>query len=211
MGGEKELIAAAAVLVAGSPPRGRGKVERKVQGRGAFGITPAWAGKSATEITRNYAKKDHPRVGGEKGPRPGQVGRPPGSPPRGRGKDPWAAFHAFTLRITPAWAGKREFQQLPEGGLQDHPRVGGEKSLGCCIIPQQPGSPPRGRGKAAFKPEPDAYHGITPAWAGKSVCTARAPSGRRDHPRVGGEKAIKGKGGDGIPGSPPRGRGKAPR
>ena len=168
MGGEKELIAAAAVLVAGSPPRGRGKVERKVQGRGAFGITPAWAGKSATEITRNYAKKDHPRVGGEKGPRPGQVGRPPGSPPRGRGKDPWAAFHAFTLRITPAWAGKREFQQLPEGGLQDHPRVGGEKLLVQLFMRTQSGSPPRGRGKGRIQQLAKEGIRITPAWAGKS-------------------------------------------
>ena len=52
--------------------------------------------------------------------------------------------------------------------------------------------------------------GITPAWAGKSAGFQSAPSGQRDHPRVGGEKAVWLCAGPRPHGSPPRGRGKAP-
>ena len=50
--------------------------------------------------------------------------------------------------------------------------------------------------------------GITPAWAGKSFSITARGRVRRDHPRVGGEKANFIMAGLGAMGSPPRGRGK---
>ena len=49
---------------------------------------------------------------------------------------------------------------------------------------------------------------ITPAWAGKSVYADGASHFGRDHPRVGGEKAVPASEPLMPRGSPPRGRGK---
>ena len=71
------------------------------------------------------------------------------------------------------------------------------------------GSPPRGRGKAEEPAEPEPPEGITPAWAGKSAIWKLPILPRKDHPRVGGEKAATFRAVCGPKGSPPRGRGKA--
>ena len=49
----------------GSPPRMRGKQEKLCEGANAIRITPADAGKTCTEICREYTRKDHPRGCGE--------------------------------------------------------------------------------------------------------------------------------------------------
>ena len=53
-----------------------------------------------------------------------------GSPPRGRGKVSDVLELRTADRITPAWAGKSFFPGFRLGLLKDHPRVGGEKSMG---------------------------------------------------------------------------------
>ena len=55
----------------------------------------------------------------------------------------------------------------------------------------------------------DLRYGITPAWAGKSTVVLPTPGYLWDHPRVGGEKGTRRSHGMAVPGSPPRGRGKA--
>ena len=70
----------------------------------------------------------------------------------------------------------------------DYPRVGGEKASQQEILYGQQGSPPRMRGKEQGAGGRMAAHGITPAWAGKSVAYCWALGAREDHPRVGGEK-----------------------
>ena len=50
---------------------------------------------------------------------------------------------------------------------------------------------------------------ITPAWAGKRRGMPSRTGRRKDHPRVGGEKAVGGLSWPCVAGSPPRGRGKA--
>ena len=86
VGGEKLIKKRHSAQRQGSPPRGRGKVDRQPEAGHKTGITPAWAGKS--EVSKYAAKpgEDHPRVGGEKC---GMMQQPTlwlGSPPRGRGK-----------------------------------------------------------------------------------------------------------------------------
>ena len=50
----------------GSPPRMRGKGELPKDTKDYFGITPAYAGKSALRLTAKDPSGDHPRVCGEK-------------------------------------------------------------------------------------------------------------------------------------------------
>mgnify|MGYP007100656906 CR=1 FL=1 len=70
------------------------------------------------------------------------------------------------------------------------------------------GSPPRGRGKGGLLVCGQGRHGITPAWAGKRVCSGLCYVLGWDHPRVGGEKGRAVLGPVLGTGSPPRGRGK---
>ena len=71
------------------------------------------------------------------------------------------------------------------------------------------GSPPHRRGKVSVMLSIPAHIGITPAWAGKSLPVLLRSQSGRDHPRVGGEKAIFHPLLTIPKGSPPRGRGKA--
>ena len=71
-------------------------------------------------------------------------------------------------RITPAYAGKREFDWMNDNGCWDHPRVCGEKSATCKRLQRPLGSPPRMRGKEAMNESIKADIRITPAYAGKS-------------------------------------------
>ena len=51
-----------------------------------------------------------------------------GSPPRGRGKDLKEAIQMIKMGITPAWAGKSCIAFDFSLDVEDHPRVGGEKT-----------------------------------------------------------------------------------
>ena len=168
MGGEKIASCTVCRVSMGSPPRGRGKA-RCAQPRDARNrITPAWAGKRHQTFGMLVHPWDHPRVGGEKKNRRRCAVDGIGSPPRGRGKASAPCQFVHTLRITPAWAGKSPPTCDILFSDQDHPRVGGEKSLlmNCGI--STAGSPPRGRGKVSHNRGTKQRHRITPAWAGKS-------------------------------------------
>ena len=128
VGGEKPSTYQVEYWALGSPPRGRGKDERRRPGEIRARITPAWAGKSWPLRDIHNLVWDHPRVGGEKFQKPIDMLQDMGSPPRGRGKVLEFALVFRWCRITPAWAGKREF--VPDFHIrsEDHPRVGGEKT-----------------------------------------------------------------------------------
>ena len=167
MGGEKERAWARWNATLGSPPRGRGKVPGNGDLALCTGITPAWAGKREAKKAAVVVDRDHPRVGGEK-PRAG-VPRwhSTGSPPRGRGKALRRFRHVRAQWITPAWAGKSDYSLMTNYTFEDHPRVGGEKSVSGCFLCGQKGSPPRGRGKVEEQMKVANHRRITPAWAGK--------------------------------------------
>ena len=113
--------------------------------------------------------------------------------------------------ITPAWAGKRTNFPKRLCRRWDHPRVGGEKKRRALSVSAFLGSPPHGRGKVVLRQVAGAPAGITPAWAGKSICLALPITAPRDHPRVGGEKTRVFQQHFPAVGSPPHGRGKARR
>ena len=150
VGGEKTAMLKLHTLVPGSPPRGRGKVQKLSIFQIAIRITPAWAGKSSEAIDFSDCNKDHPRVGGEKFLQWVQGIAQAGSPPRGRGKAERVSGSFSGLRITPAWAGKSPPSCTRTPGRRDHPRVGGEKVGKASAIDIKQGSPPRGRGKVRF-------------------------------------------------------------
>ena len=208
VGGEKTAMLKLHTLVPGSPPRGRGKVQKLSIFQIAIRITPAWAGKSFCSGFKELHKQDHPRVGGEKSAFDSSGKFIGGSPPRGRGKVKELSLIGVTDRITPAWAGKRHSMHKRKTCAEDHPRVGGEKYRSSRTSMCVKGSPPRGRGKAAASKRPSRYPRITPAWAGKSDCPGYGRFALRDHPRVGGEKIVPPCQSVCIWGSPPRGRGK---
>ena len=107
MGGEKLSISLYALIAAGSPPHGRGKVIGFLALLFCLGITPAWAGKRSFISASQALQWDHPRMGGEKVALYSLLLYPLGSPPHGRGKVACKATIKAQDRITPAWAGKR--------------------------------------------------------------------------------------------------------
>ena len=114
----------------------------------AWGITPAYAGKSKRLAACAQTAE--------------------GSPPRMRGKVNGGIGRTEMFGITPAYAGKRLPCCWVPARRQDHPRVCGEKKSGCVPGRGKVGSPPRMRGKGYHCKGMAADIGITPAYAGKS-------------------------------------------
>ena len=147
--GEKPALNPAACPALGSPPRMRGKAIQTRSEREIHGITPAYAGKRTICKDVTKTRQDHPRVCGEKlnGNAKGQAAT--GSPPRMRGKEVRGQDVADARRITPAYAGKRDYRMKPNRVSGDHPRVCGEKYASILVF--------------------SGCSGITPAYAGKSL------------------------------------------
>ena len=172
-------------------------------------ITPAWAGKRSWAAAVARGHPDHPRMGGEKAPAAGHCSTDTGSPPRRRGKDIPIQLEGTAPGITPAWAGKRYSDSAGRNCTRDHPRMGGEKLSGTVHKIRRLGSPPHGRGKVITAESMTSGSRITPAWAGKSKIPRLPRQRHRDHPRMGGEKAVAAAVEPAPKGSPPHGRGKA--
>ena len=131
-------------------------------------ITPACAGKSQQLLFFFYQHSDHPRVCGEKYPKPTWKQNSLGSPPRVRGKVTDNLFLTANNRITPACAGKSIKLNPINVRSKDHPRVCGEKFWQIVIFCPVTGSPPRVRGKERICRRIRLRYRITPACAGKS-------------------------------------------
>ena len=166
----------------------RGKPHGNVLHGFSRGITPADAGKTIPISMLSFVLQDHPRGCGEND----DVGicgaRPPGSPPRMRGKLLFGGACGIQYGITPADAGKTPFIFVKRFYTQDHPR-------GC--------------GENGHQLQADRVMlGITPADAGKTARESRYRKRLEDHPRGCGEN-LRAKGLLLlILGSPPRMRGK---
>ena len=102
VGGEKFSRYRARESNQGSPPHGRGKARSRCFVVEVMRITPAWAGKSISLHAHQCARKDHPRMGGEKmsGAISAEISL--GLPPRRRGKSSAPTGHDGNVRITPA-------------------------------------------------------------------------------------------------------------
>ena len=194
----------------GSPPPMRGKAQFVSLGICGCGITPAYAGKRY--IRKDYGSpfRDHPRLCGEKPQTPKNVVEIVGSPPPMRGKDFEACKAKLAPGITPAYAGKRRFEDVGAAYRRDHPRLCGEKHTSTRYHLLSIGSPPPMRGKVNCLAYNIFKFGITPAYAGKSFCRSRFVLDCKDHPRLCGEKCLEWGHNLGSGGSPPPMRGKGP-
>ena len=115
-------------------------------------------GKDGKFIRINESTEDHPRVCGEKMFGKNSNIQDVGSPPRMRGKGAGSETYWAHVRITPAYAGKRDSDLSVLLELEDHPRVCGEKQ--------------RIRVHQGYEV------GITPAYAGKRLGTRFFCSGQ---------------------------------
>ena len=86
----------------------RGKVGGEGEGKDRVRITPAYAGKSCLCLLHDLGSRDHPRLCGEKFRFLEISPAHEGSPPPMRGKAHKSSGTAFLIRITPAYAGKRQ-------------------------------------------------------------------------------------------------------
>ena len=73
-----------------------------------------------------------------------------GSPPHVRGKGGGLDLVSVAARITPACAGKSGEPSDPLYGVEDHPRMCGEKTTQITSIKLYTGSPPHVRGKVTM-------------------------------------------------------------
>ena len=88
-----------------------------------------------------------------------------------RGKAVPQDFIKCSVRITPAYAGKREPPCRSWLIMKDHPRLCGEKQLVTVFDARDVGSPPPMRGKVSATANLISDFRITPAYAGKSTLT----------------------------------------
>ena len=193
---------------AGSPPQVRGKPGRTCYKSENRRITPAGAGKTDITVPTVGMQWDHPRRCGENFLLLHRKSHSTGSPPQVRGKPARAARVDTCHWITPAGAGKTNYDVLNANFCEDHPRRCGENLLSFLHFPVTPGSPPQVRGKHDGSGTNVYSSGITPAGAGKTAqeCQCRTPL--EDHPRRCGENACKENRKAGGLGSPPQVRGK---
>ena len=186
----------------------RGKVLSGISYFSGAGITPAYAGKSCRMWLRSSDRGDHPRICGEKKLAEFNDENGEGSPPHMRGKGNLYCFVTDRDGITPAYAGKSSPVLSIMPGTWDHPRICGEKPMMCPSSARSSGSPPHMRGKALLLEWGRGAAGITPAYAGKSVCIVPEVQRTGDHPRICGEKLRSQAMRNWQTGSPPHMRGK---
>ena len=166
--GEKSFASAVSPYHCGSPPPMRGKGAENNFSPMSNRITPAYAGKRSLLRLIVCVLKDHPRLCGEKSAPKWSTPKMAGSPPPMRGKELLFSHVARRIRITPAYAGKRELLSRCEIRFKDHPRLCGEKCRSISTWSVTVGSPPPMRGKVLDKPFLQRRCRITPAYAGKS-------------------------------------------
>ena len=95
------------------------------------------------------------------------------------------------LGITPAGAGKTGKSKASTLSAWDHPRRCGENSNVQLSNGGSKGSPPQVRGKLFSAASLPRWAGITPAGAGKTLCSIDNYVLAKDHPRRCGENTKK--------------------
>ena len=125
-----------------------------------------------------------------------------------RGKRICSVFPCFTIRITPAGAGKTFLIYFLTPLAKDHPRRCGENNCIRQLHDCGMGSPPQVRGKPKSSGRLRRTSRITPAGAGKTNGEIKALTACWDHPRRCGENSRSPTRNQTFSGSPPQVRGK---
>ena len=169
--------------ITGSPPLVR---ERLVEPKGDgmyVRITPARAGKTERNMFDFDLQRDHPRSCGKDLPDDARISTIGGSPPLVRERPDLPGKLPFSLRITPARAGKTNDSMPPVPKSEDHPRSCGKDSSSRKATECMSGSPPLVRERPQAKAAEQNARRITPARAGKTSPPFHCPIRCRDHPR----------------------------
>ena len=174
----------------GSPPRVREKLIVLITEKKPVGITPACAGKTNFKDIFLFNGWDHPRVCGKNLLTRRTRNSCPGSPPRVREKPCVVLPLPLWIGITPACAGKTEYDDVLKEITRDHPRVCGKNSNRWMSVHPPEGSPPRVREKHGNFTALHNANGITPACAGKTKLQGYQLRRYWDHPRVCGKNSL---------------------
>lgn len=169
--GERVADSMVTLLAYGSPPPMRGMPARTAFFCSSIGSPPRMRGKSSLPPDGNLSLRSTPAHAGNC-----PVLRNPG-----RNAAP---------RITPARAGKRRPSHVYSQPFWDHPCLCREKICYEAPEDEKNGSPPPVRGKVLPRKCIAISSRITPACAGKRPPTNAAHAGKKDHPRLCGEKNL---------------------
>ena len=192
----------------GSSPRVRGKRGARRRRRGAHGLIPARAGKTAARRWCSLSCPAHPRACGENGLAEHSDVGVEGSSPRVRGKLVQLPRRDVLPGLIPARAGKTFSGNHKLCFFKAHPRACGE-NRGIVIHTHVPiGSSPRVRGKQKPRIGVTGFVGLIPARAGKTATASCGSTARGAHPRACGENSRAASIGATLSGSSPRVRGK---
>ena len=174
----------------GSSPRVRGKRLSPAIRDLAPRLIPACAGKTGRWFVWSFWGPAHPRVCGEN-VRPRRWPRiRVGSSPRVRGKPRRARARLVRSGLIPACAGKTASRARRALDSPAHPRVCGENLETSESADETTGSSPRMRGKHRRRNRRTVWHGLIPAYAGKTRTRRTVTGGPGAHPRVCGENVV---------------------
>ena len=208
--GANKLPNAAALPVAGSSPRMRGKLDDSSAYMYTLRIIPAHAGQTGRVERASCFIADHPRACGANWCENANTVGERGSSPRMRGKRTGHRDIAQPHRIIPAHAGQTPKSAKTATSETDHPRACGANDMYLHLLMELAGSSPRMRGKLRLQHSPKIRLRIIPAHAGQTAYGARSTFVGTDHPRACGANLASRRFHHGLSGSSPRMRGKPP-
>ena len=196
------------IVVAGSSPRMRGKLQLPPKLHHGIRFIPAHVGKTNGGGGARAGGAVHPRACGENDDAVAMLDGSDGSSPRMRGKLQEHLQLPQCQRFIPAHAGKTEALPEWQGHLAVHPRACGENwGIWADQAPAY-GSSPRMRGKPPDPAQGPAGLRFIPAHAGKTRPPETSCPRWMVHPRACGENSAPGARAEADCGSSPRMRGK---
>ena len=186
MGGGNKPRPLAVNAFEGLSPRGRGKPRPMPKAAAMRRSIPAWAGETASAVSRRCPAEVYPRVGGGNSAAGNFEQSSKGLSPRGRGKQTHFPAVCWSARSIPAWAGETDTASRRHGHQRVYPRVGGGNGPISSGRSHAQGLSPRGRGKPAPPQARRCAWRSIPAWAGETQSIMSGAPMSRVYPRVGG-------------------------
>ena len=205
--GESLPVKSAAAPFFGSSPRVRGTLRRQAFHKLTGRVIPACAGNANRWWPRPRSPAGHPRVCGERTSAPFASRMYGGSSPRVRGTLQRLLAFAPQHRVIPACAGNAASRRAPVRVHAGHPRVCGERFFRRNVPWGGRGSSPRVRGTRLIAAGNVIGARVIPACAGNANRPIKSPTLATGHPRVCGERPLRGHTAGTVAGSSPRVRG----
>jgi len=194
----------------GRPPRARGRLATRPDGRVVERKTPACAGTTNRRPRVRSVMREDPRVRGDDPTLREPPNRSVGRPPRARGRRYRDARGGGDRGKTPACAGTTTRRRKSARRAEEDPRVRGDDASTGTIASRKCGRPPRARGRRRTPPGPAGRDRKTPACAGTTHRWAASPTRQAEDPRVRGDDVYYVVSKATNTGRPPRARGRQP-